>query len=168
MMRKKWLLWKTVGLGPELGAPKRSFKDRFARVAHENQGSMVIETALVLPVFFMLLIGIFELSMLLVSICSATYAANVGARYASLNSSTSLSPASQVQIQNVVKANLYLPGTTQPPTILVLYGDGSSTGNYVGDLVGIGVIVFSYSYTIPFYGTRTGLLDVQAYRFISR
>lgn len=122
-----------------------------------------------MPVFLAVLFGIIAFMMLLVSYISACYAANVGARYASVHSLTSLQPASTTDDANVVKANLIFMPSTNTPMVLVYYGNRSGVpGNYVGDDVGIAVIVFYQTLTIPFWGSQTMEVQAQAYRFITR
>jgi hypothetical protein len=47
----------------------------------------LIETAPVLPIFVLLMLGLFTFSIVLFGFCNATYAARVGARFDGLNSS---------------------------------------------------------------------------------
>ena len=83
-------------------------KFRLRKAVGEQDGQAVIETAVVLPLFFLCVMGIFELAMMMFSFCSANYAAREAARYASIHSSTSLSPASVASVTAEVNNNLWL------------------------------------------------------------
>jgi len=135
-----------------------------------QHGAMVLETAIVLPVFIILFMGFCEYSLALASFMNATYAARVGARYASLHSLSSDSPATVAQIQAVIQSNLFLPGSSNS-SILVIYGNRSGTnvnvGNYQGDLVGVG-IVWNQSINVPFLPKKTYNIAAEAYRVIQR
>jgi Flp pilus assembly protein TadG len=122
------------------------------RIFRERDGQAVVETALVMPVF--------------ISYVNATYAIRMGARYASVHSQTSLSPATTAQIQNIVTSNMYFANSTFS-TVIVSYGDrsGNQGGNYVGDLVGIGYL-WSQNLNIPFYGKSNFYVSTQTYRMI--
>ncbi len=131
---------------------------------------MIVETAFVLPVYFMLFMGFCEFSLALAGYMNATYAARVGARYASLHSLSSDSPATQAQVQSFVRSNLFIPGASGA-TILVLYGNRANSnagaGNYQGDLVGIGVIV-NQNLNIPFLYQKSFPIVTEAFRVIQR
>ena len=133
-----------------------------------EDGAMLVETAFVIPVFFAFLFGVFAFTFLLIAYLNGTYAANAGARYACLKSQSSLYPATTAEITNVVNANLFaIP--TSGRTILVIYGNRSGgPGNYIGDDVGVAVILFNETISIPYWGSETFELQCQAYRFISR
>jgi Flp pilus assembly protein TadG len=136
------------------------------RIFRERDGQAVVETALVMPVFILLTFGLFECGMALMSYVNATYAIRMGARYASVHSQTSLSPATTAQIQNIVTSNMYFANSTFS-TVIVSYGDrsGNQGGNYVGDLVGIGYL-WSQNLNIPFYGKSNFYVSTQTYRMI--
>jgi len=130
---------------------------------------MLVETAVVMPVFFLMAFGFFMFSLALTGYMSATYAARVGARYGAMHSLSSGSPVTTAQIQAVVQANLFTPGSAGNPAILVYYGNRGSgvNGNYSGDLVGVG-IVWGQTLNIPFWGSKTFYVSTEAYRVITR
>ncbi len=141
-----------------------------ARQGAKNQnGSMLVETAFVLPVFLLLAFGFFSFSFALMGYLSATNAARIGARYGALHSVSSGSPVTVAQIQAVVQANLFTPGAIGNPAILVYYGDRNQGvgGNYTGDLLGVGV-VWGQNIQIPFRGPQTIYITAEAYRIITR
>lgn len=133
------------------------------RAAGENDGSMALEAAFVLPTFFLLLFGIFEFSMLLTGYCSATYAVRAGARYASVHSSTSMAPASNTSVQSFVQANLFTPGSSSSVVPAVTYTPNS---NVVGSVVNV-TATWSQAISLPGYHS-TIALSTQANRVITR
>ena len=90
---------------------KMSLRRRLLRVAAlgmgEQDGGTLIEMAVALPTFFLLLFGLMDFSIMLFGYSNATFACRAGARYASLHSSTSLTPASAAMIQGVVTSYLW-------------------------------------------------------------
>jgi Flp pilus assembly protein TadG len=138
-------------------------KLKVRKVVGEQNGQAIIETAVVLPLFFLCVIGIFELAFMMFSYCSANYAARAAARYASIHSNTSLSPASVATITAVVKDNLWIH-TTSAPAVIVCWGGGCSnpTNNVVGNLVGVGVLWWN----APFLKQSSVLFATQAYRIV--
>jgi len=140
-------------------------KFRLRKAVGEQDGQAVIETAVVLPLFFLCVMGIFELSMMTFSFCSANYAAREAARYASIHSSTSLSPATVASVTAVVNNNLWLH-SSGAPAVVVCWGGGCSnpSNNLVGNLVGIGVVWWNP----PYLKQGTLLFTTQAYRIITQ
>ena len=70
----------------------------------KRRGSTLVESALALAAFAVLLAGIMETSFVLLVANSITFAAERAARYASLSGSKSGHPAAATDIQNVAKA----------------------------------------------------------------
>ncbi len=141
-------------------------KRRHMRSLRDEQGSSLVEMALVLPIFLVLLVGLMQMSLTLYNYCSAVAAVRAGARYASLHSNSSGNPVTQAQINSIVTGNLKLAGS-QAPYVILAYGDrngGSGGGNFVGDLVGVGV-VWSNMSILP--GKSSFFLSAQSYRIIS-
>jgi Flp pilus assembly protein TadG len=126
----------------------------------EEDGATLIETSLVLPPFFFLLFGLFNVSLLLFGFCNASYAANAAARYASLGSATSGNPATVVSVESVITASLYIPGGSAP-ALTVDYSRG--TGNFVGQPVVVGI---SYQ-AAPGMAWRSFVVSAQAVRYIT-
>jgi Flp pilus assembly protein TadG len=136
---------------------------RFRRTIRDQNGQAVIETAVVLPLFFLCVVGIFEFGLTMFSYCSATYAAREAARYASMHSSSSLSPATVASVTAVVRANLWTDASSTP-AVVVCWGGGCSNpaNNLVGNLVGVGVVWWNP----PFLKENTKLFSAQAYRIV--
>jgi hypothetical protein len=116
--------------------PTHGIRRRLIGARREESGATLIEMAVVLPTFFLLLFGFFNIAIALFGYCDASYAANVAARYASLHSLTSSSPATVASVKAVITASLYIPGGGTP-TLIVSY---SANGNIVGQPVGIGIV----------------------------
>lgn len=154
----------TVAQVPERGADQQR---SWHSILREKEGSMAIETAIVLPTFFLLLFGIFEMSMLLTGYCNAAYAVRTAARYASVHSSTSLIPAQTTDVQAMVQSNLFMPGAANSNVAVdyTQYNTGRQ-GNFVGDIVNVGI---TWSQTIDLPGYRSTLtLSTQTHRVILR
>ncbi len=146
---------------------KAMMKMRTPAGLRDECGSTLVEMAIVLPIFVLLMVGLMELSITLYNYCNAASAVRAAGRYASLHSCTSGNPATQAQINSIVTGNLHLAGANAP-AVLLDYGDrtsGTCNGNYVGDLVGVG-IVWSSPGILPWKGSF--YLSSEAYRVISR
>jgi len=133
-------------------------------VCREEDGQTLVEMGFVLPTFFLMLFGVFQFMFILFGFCDANYVANLTARYASLHSATSPSPASVATIQAYAKSNLIVPGGATP-TVIVNYsgpGGGSAGSNNVGQAVGIGIL---YS-AAPGMAFRSYNVTAQAFRLI--
>jgi Flp pilus assembly protein TadG len=106
------------------------------RLLIEKSGATIIETAVVLPLYCLVYFGIFQFAILLFSYCNATYTCRAVARYASLHSAASLSPATISQLQSMVTSRLFIKSSITP-TVTVSYttaslGPGTNAiGNYV-------------------------------------
>ena len=131
-----------------------------------QEGSGLIEVAVVLPVFCLLLFGIFAFSMAMVSYLSATYWLREAARYAGMHSLTSISPASPAYLSNLVTSNIFLPGGTTPTvTVNYVYYVGAANGNYVGNGVEL-ILSWTQNINVPLFSTTLPLQSL-TYRFIT-
>jgi Flp pilus assembly protein TadG len=74
-----------------------------ARLAGD-EGSSLIELAVVLPVVMLLVLGLIDVCLILFGMGTANFAGRSALRYASMHSNTSYSPATQAQLSNIVKA----------------------------------------------------------------
>ncbi len=136
-----------------------TLRQKLFRGRRREDGSTLVEVAIVLPTFFLLLFGFFNIMFVLFGFCDANYAANVAARYASLHSSTSAHPATVASVKAVIQANLYIPGGATP-TLIVNY---SGNGNTVGQPVGIGILYQA----APGMALKNESVTVQAFRYIT-
>lgn len=128
----------------------------------QSRGQALVELAVTMPLFCMLLFGVVEFGMGLVSYCSAGYAIREGSRFASLHSSTSLAPATTANIQSVIQQHLYMPNATSV-SIGVYYGGG----NVINSEVGIG-LTWTQQVNIPFFKQQGLSMGVSTYRWITR
>jgi Flp pilus assembly protein TadG len=117
---------------------------RLLRIAPDQHGDGLVETAVTLPCFLIIFFGITQYAIVLLTYCNATYACRLAARYASIHSTTSLAPDTVSQIQGLVTSRLFLnPGIT--PTVSVNYYTqalspvSSTVGNNPGYVVQVSV-----------------------------
>jgi hypothetical protein len=139
-----------------------------SREQHPQRGSVLVEMALVMPLFVTLIFGTIEVAIMLYDYCAADFACRAATRYASLHSNTSGDPTTQAQIQAIVTANL-IQINAGTPTVLLFYGDrrsGGSGSNIVGDLVGVGVIWVESTPWLP--NGQSIYLTAESYRVVSR
>jgi Flp pilus assembly protein TadG len=115
---------------------------RLLRLAPDQHGDGLIETAVVLPVFLMILFGIAQYAIVLLTYCNATYACRLASRYASMHSASSLAPDTISQIQGLVTARLFLNPAVTPTVSVNYYTLSLSPVSYaVGNNVGYAVQV---------------------------
>jgi Flp pilus assembly protein TadG len=72
-----------------------------------QRGSAMIEMALVLPVYFMLVFGMVQLCFILFGYCNATYASRQAARYAAVHGTGATYTCTSTDIQNVALQYLW-------------------------------------------------------------
>jgi len=156
---------------------------RFLGLGMES-GQASIEMAFVMPLCLAIVFGMVQSSLLLQTYCNATFACRNAARYASLNSTSSLSPASPTQVAAVAKLGLFMSSSISP-TINVNYfnagnlsssssnlctppvGGANTTLDVVGNVVCVQV-TWSQRLSIPFMPTNSITITTQSYRIISR
>jgi Flp pilus assembly protein TadG len=142
---------------------------RFRRSQNGESGSAIIEMAIALPLYLLLVFGCFECSLVLFHFCNATYACRHTARYASMRSTASLSPATAAQISAIVKSELFL-GSSMTPTVTVTYlnvATGATSTNTVGNLVEVSAS-WSQTLPIPFMSTQNITIATQGCQIITR
>lgn len=104
------------------------------RTLHQESGSGLLEFALVLPVFFLLVFGFIDFALVMANVCNATFATRSALRYTSLHSQTSYVPAKPDDVTNIVTPFLLpYPRSTSKTTL------SYSKGNTVGSLATIEV-----------------------------
>jgi Flp pilus assembly protein TadG len=138
---------------------RRANMRRRGGLRRDEHGGTLIEMAIVLPTFFLMLFGYFNFAVVLFEYCNANYAARVGVRYAALHSNSSLNPATTTSIEAVIGANLWLPPSVTPHYIVNRPG-----GNIVGQPVGIGVFFTSPSGM----ALKNYSVSAQSFRLITR
>jgi Flp pilus assembly protein TadG len=136
-------------------------KVRIREMNGENGGTL-LEMALVLPAFFMLLFGLVNFAETMFEYTNATYACRTAAHYASLHSTTSSVPCNATCVQNIVTPILYIPAYATA-TVTTTYG----SSNTVGSTVKVATTIDSYI-SIPFLPLRTVAVGSSVQRTISR
>ncbi len=136
---------RTAGSSDEGKPPSRCivFKKILTRIA-DNSGSVLVETALVLPFYFLIVFGLISFAMIFFGYCSATYAAKAAVRYAAVHSEATLSPCTSSTIQTMVTANLWAV-----PTGGVTITSQWSPSNSIGSVVSV-QIKLNYGSNMPF------------------
>jgi Flp pilus assembly protein TadG len=132
------------------------------RAGREDDGGTLVETALVLSTFFLLLFGIFSLAVALAVYDNATFASRAGARYASMHSPTSQTPCNAACVQSYADQFLYATAGSVV-TVNTSYG----TSNAVGNTVTVSITI-KYPTLIPFSTLKLLTLGSSAQRTISR
>jgi Flp pilus assembly protein TadG len=127
----------------------------------DQSGGTLLEMALTLPPFFLMLFGLFEFSIILFGYCSATFACREAARYASVHSSTSLAPCTSSAIKTLVASQIWAPTATVTVT------PTWAGGNTIGQTVSIAVTV-AYPLGLTVISTSTITVGGSATRTIIR
>jgi len=104
----------------------------------------MIEVALVLPVYFLMVFGIIQLCFVLFGYCNATYACRQATRFAALHGAGSTYQATSTDLQNIAKQ--YLWGA---PTGQVTVTSTWSPDNNPGSTITV-TISMVYPTVIPF------------------
>jgi Flp pilus assembly protein TadG len=141
---------------------------RIFQGSSQQHGSGLVETAVALPIFFVLLFGAAQYAIVLLTYCNATYACRLAARYASMHSSASLAPDTVAQVKGLVTSRLFV-GSAITPTVSVNYLTMtlSSGSNIVGDVVEVSVS-WTQTLKVPFMSPSTFSIGTQDYRVITR
>ncbi len=111
----------------------------------DDDGGAVLEVAVVMPVFLLMVIGAMQFAIVLFGYCSASYAVRNAARYASVHSSTSLNPATSTSVQQTVTPWLWMGSVVGTPVLAVSW----SGGNNIGAPVRVS-LTQTYSTVLPF------------------
>ena len=121
----------------------RETETRLNRRANQR-GAAMIEMALVLPVYFLLVYGVFQICFVLFGYCNATYACRVAARYAAVNGTGNTYQCTAADVKNV--ATPYLWGAPKNGTTITTTWP---TDHNPGSLVIVRIILV-YPTAIPF------------------
>jgi Flp pilus assembly protein TadG len=123
----------------------------------DSRGSTLIEMAVILPVFFMLLFGLFRFAQIGYGYNNLTYAVREAARYGSVHSATSVAPATTAAMQNIVLPYMNGTGANQSPAncpgnncFTVAYTGSKSVGNSIGNTVTVTGGMY-YCVVVPLY-----------------
>jgi Flp pilus assembly protein TadG len=128
----------------------------------DEEGGALVETAVVLPVFLLLLFGFFSFAIVLEGYIAATFASWAGARFASVNSSTSLSPCTSNTVRTLAASYFYaVPSANE--TVLTTW----LPSNTVGSTVSVSVKV-TYALQVPFFSQTSITVGNSAVRVVVR
>lgn len=88
---------------------------KLMRLRTEQDGAALLELALMMPVFLLVVFGILQVALTLFAFCNLSYASHVGARYASLHGGTSSTPATSASVAAMMKPYLWSTGGKVAP-----------------------------------------------------
>lgn len=131
-----------------------------ANTGEETSGQTLVETAVVLSAFFLLLFGLIQFCMMLFGYGNATYACRVAVHYASLHSQSSLAPCTSASITALATSYIFLV-----PAANLHVTPTWPSGNTVGNTVNVSVTV-TYALNIPFYHSGSITVGSSAQRVI--
>lgn len=123
-------------------------------------GSNLIETALVLPVYFLLVFSLMSFAIILFAYCNANFAAMTAARYAATHSSTSLLPCTLSTIQGIVTPFLW-GAPSGGATVTAAW----SPSNTIGSTVTVRVSM-TYTTAMPYTNLRGLVVTTNAQEVI--
>jgi Flp pilus assembly protein TadG len=109
----------------------------------------MVEFALVIPAFFILLFGFIQFSIIFFGYCNAKYASQVAVRYAIVHGSLSATPCTNIALTNIAKQ--YLWGA---PSGAITVTSTWSPDNNPGSTVTVRVSIL-YKTLIPFSSLST-------------
>ena len=137
----------------------------FASLLRRESGYAILEMAIVMPAFALLLFGIFEFSVAITGYLGSCYAVRTTARFGALHSLTSMDPAAITDLQTMVKAGPFVPsGNSTSVTISYVTYQGSTSGNLVGNVLCV-QIVYPQTISLPGF-SQTFNIGSTAYRMI--
>ncbi len=128
-----------------------------------EDGGAVLETALVMPVFLLMVVGLMQFGVVLFGYCAASFAARNAARFASVHSGTSLAPATAASVQASVTPWLFMGAKTGTPNVAVQW----PSGNTIGYPVQV-TVTETYSVVLPFTTIKSLSMSAAASRVIVR
>jgi len=121
-------------------------------LAKDQHGNTLVEMAIVLPCFFLLLFGLFQFAQICYGYNAANYAVREATRYASLHSLNSVSPATFTSIENLVVPYMAGNGAKLSPAncptscFSVTYSGTQTPGNTVTVAAGL-----QYCINLPYW-----------------
>jgi hypothetical protein len=105
----------------------------------------MLEMALILPIYFLLVYGVLLMCFILFGYCNATYASRIASRYAAVNGTGSTYQCTSTDVKNVAKQFLW--GAPSNVTITPTWSPDNNPGSTVTVK-----IVLVYPTAIPFSG----------------
>ncbi len=122
-----------------------------------QKGSAMIEYALVLSVFFMLIWGFIQFSLILFGFNNATYASRIAIRYAVVHGSTATYTCTSTDISNIITPLLW-GAPSGGTTIVTTWNPNNTPGSTVSIKVAI-----QYTPAIPFFPRKAFTVGTTAY-----
>jgi Flp pilus assembly protein TadG len=123
------------------------------RLLPDPNGATIIEAAIILPVYFLVLFGVFEYAIVLSGWAGATYGARQAARYASIHSPTSLAPCGSASSagcpQETALIQPFIWGAANNGLTVNTKWVGTTTNGAIGTWVVVNVTV-QYHLIIPY------------------
>jgi len=119
--------------------------------AKDDSGSESVEIAVALPMFLMVMIGIFQFAIVMFNYESASFAIRQAARYGSTHSSTSLNPCTSAQISSMAQSYLWSP--TGSATVTVNWPNGNTVGNTIQ-------VSVSENYSIGLFNSSVSAINI--------
>ena len=114
-----------------------------------QRGAAMMEMALILPVYFILVYGTVQLCFILFGYCNATYACRQAARYAAVHGTGAAYICTATDVQNVAKQYLWgVPANAA--TVSVSWPSGNNPNTYMKVTISI-----VYPTAIPFSNMST-------------
>ena len=95
-----------------------------------EEGSALLELALVMPVFLLVIFGILQCTLALFAYCNISYASRAAVRYASLHSSSSAAPATNASVRTVIDPFVWC-APANDVSIAITWSPSNSVGSTV-------------------------------------
>jgi Flp pilus assembly protein TadG len=124
---------------------------RFMRAAQETSGSELVEIAVSIPIFLMIILATFQFAIIMFNYESAGFAVRQAARYGSTHSLTSLNPCTTAQITSMTQSSLWSP--TGSSTVTVSWPNGNSVGNTI-------LVSVSESYSVGMFNSSFSSINI--------
>ena len=121
-----------------------SWRHRLFSPGAGEDGSELIEIALVLPVYFLLCFTLMSFSIVLFAYCNATFASTAAVRYAVVHGATSATPCAASDLQAIVTPFLW-----GAPSNTVVTPTWTQGNNAVGNWVSV-TVSMTYSTGMPY------------------
>jgi Flp pilus assembly protein TadG len=133
-----------------------------SKLLREDDGTELIEAAVVMPVYLLLLFGTIAFGLVMFGWCNITFASRAAVRYASTHSNASLVPATPDTV-TAVAAPFLLASVANGTSTMVTYGPS----NVVGGTVTV-TVTAQYSVVMPFTSYTLFTVSSTAKRTITR
>ena len=127
---------------------------------YEERGSNLVEAAMVLPAYFLFIIGLFSFSIVLFAYANASFASAAAARYAAMHSATSLLPCTSSTVQNLV-----IPYLWGAPSSGAVVSTSWTPSNSIGSTVLVNVKM-TYTTGLPYAGLKGLVVSASAQEII--